>query len=87
MLIDLHTHSLSSGHGSMDTITDMAKAASKKGIQILGVSEHGPATVGSAKPSYFRSLRLAGRNRCGSTILYGAELNIIDTYGDVDLDD
>ena len=87
MLIDLHTHSLSSGHGSTDTITDMAKAAATKGIQILGISEHGPATFGSAKPSYFRSLKLAGRKRCGITILYGAELNIIDTNGNVDLED
>ena len=87
MLIDLHTHSLSSGHGSMDTITDMAKAAAKKGIQILGVSEHGPATFGSAKPSYFRSLRLAGRKRCGIDLLYGAELNIVDLRGNVDLED
>ena len=57
ILIDLHTHSLSSGHGSNDTITDMAKAAAKSGIQILGISEHGPATAGSVKPSYFRSLK------------------------------
>ena len=87
MIIDLHTHSLSSGHGSTDTIIDMAKSAAIKGIQILGISEHGPATFGSAKPSYFRSLKLADRNRCGITILYGAELNIIDTNGNVDLDD
>ena len=87
MLIDLHTHSLSSGHGSMDTITDMAKSAATKGIEILGISEHGPATQGSAKASYFRGLRLAERKRCGITLLYGAELNIIDTKGNVDLED
>ena len=87
MLIDLHTHSLSSGHGSMDTITDMAKSAAAKGIEILGISEHGPTTQGSAKASYFRSLRLAERKRCGITLLYGAELNIIDTKGNVDLED
>ena len=87
MLIDLHTHSLSSGHGTNDTITDMAKVAAKRGIQILGISEHGPATFGSAKPSYFRSLKLAARKRCGIDVLYGAELNIVDLKGNVDLDD
>ncbi|MBR5596430.1 MAG: PHP domain-containing protein [Lachnospiraceae bacterium] len=87
ILIDLHTHSLSSGHGSTDTITDMAKSACQKGIQVLGISEHGPATFGSAKSSYFRSLKLAERRRCGITILYGAELNIININGDVDLED
>ena len=87
ILIDLHTHSISSGHGSTDTITDMAKAAAKSGIQILGISEHGPATAGSVKPSYFRSLKLASRKRFGITILYGAEVNIITPSGTLDLDD
>lgn len=87
ILIDLHTHSISSGHGSTDTITDMAKAASHKGIQVLGISEHGPATVGSVKPSYFRSLKLANRKRFGVQLLYGAEVNIITPSGELDLDD
>lgn len=87
ILIDLHTHSLSSGHGSNDTITDMAKTAANRGIQILGISEHGPATFGSVKPSYFRSLRLANRKRFGIQLLYGAEVNIITPLGTLDLDD
>lgn len=87
ILIDLHTHSISSGHGSTDTITDMAKTAARIGIQILGISEHGPATFGSVKPSYFRSLKLAGRKRFGITVLYGAEVNIITSFGDLDLED
>ena len=87
ILIDLHTHSLNSGHGSNDTITDMAKAAAKSGIQILGISEHGPATAGSVNSSYFRSLKLANRKRFGITILYGAEVNILTPTGTLDLDD
>ena len=84
---DLHTHSISSGHGSCDTITDMLKAASDRGLSLLGISEHGPASIGSAKTSYFQSLKLASRNRFGIHILYGCELNIINAVGDVDLDD
>lgn len=87
ILIDLHTHSISSGHGSTDTITDMAKAASNAGLRILGISEHGPATAGSVKPSYFRSLKLADRKRFGIDLLYGVELNILTTAGDIDLAD
>ena len=41
----------------------------------------------SAKPSYFQSLKLADRDRFGIRVLYGVELNIINTAGDVDLDD
>lgn len=87
IFIDLHTHSISSGHGSTDTINDMTKTAAARGIQILGISEHGPATAGSAKPSYFRSLKLANRNRFGVQLLYGAEVNIVTPAGDLDLDD
>ena len=87
ILIDLHTHSISSGHGSTDTINDMAKAAANAGIQILGISEHGPATANSAKPSYFRGLKLANRNRFGVRVLFGAEVNIITPSGELDLND
>lgn len=87
IFIDLHTHSISSGHGSTDTINDMAKTAAARGIKILGISEHGPATAGSVKPTYFRSLKLATRKRFGVQILYGAEINIITPSGVLDLDD
>ena len=87
IFIDLHTHSISSGHGSTDTINDMAKTAAARGIKILGISEHGPATAGSAKPTYFRSLKLAARTRYGVQILYGAEVNIITPSGTLDLSD
>lgn len=87
ILIDLHTHSISSGHGSADTITDMIKTAADTGIKIFGISEHGPATAGSVKPTYFRNLKLASRNRFGIQVLYGAEVNIITPAGDIDLPD
>lgn len=87
ILMDLHTHSISSGHGSTNTINDMAKAASARGLQILGISEHGPASKGSAKPSYFRSLKLARRHRFGVQLLFGAEVNIITPAGALDLED
>lgn len=87
ILIDLHTHSISSGHGSNDTVNSMAKAAANAGLQILGISEHGPASNGSAKPSYFRSLKLAKRHRFGVQLLFGAEVNIITPAGALDLDD
>lgn len=37
-LSDIHTHSIASGHGTTCTISDMAKAASKKGLKLLGIS-------------------------------------------------
>ncbi len=40
-LSDIHTHSIASGHGTTCTISDMAKAASRKGLKLLGITDHG----------------------------------------------
>lgn len=82
---DLHTHTISSGHGSTDTLTDLAKAASAKELHALGISDHGPATPGSAKESYFRNLPISSRAKFGVSLFYGVELNILNGQGDVDL--
>lgn len=87
ILLDLHTHSIASGHGTTDTITDMARSAAKASLRVLGISDHGPASPGSARSSYFRNLRYAPRQRFQVSLLYGVELNILNRNGDVDLKD
>ena len=84
---DIHTHTIASGHATTATITDMAKAGCEKGLRILGISDHGPATLGGGKVSYFRNLAHAQRKRLGVEMLYGAEANILDKEGRLDLDD
>lgn len=86
-VLDVHTHTISSGHYTNDTITDMVKTAGQKGLKLLGISEHGPALPNSCSPSYFRGLPLAPAMRMGVHILYGAEVNIIDHNGKLDLSD
>ncbi|MCI9441577.1 MAG: phosphatase [Ruminococcus sp.] len=86
ILFDIHTHTIASGHGSTATITDMAKAAAAHGLKLLGISDHGPATPGGGKPSYFRSLAHAPKKRLGVEMLYGAEANILDNEGTLDLE-
>lgn len=84
---DIHTHTIASGHGSAATITDMAKAAAAKNLKMLGISDHGPATLGGGRVSYFRNLAYAQKECLGIRMLYGAEANIIDHRGHLDLDD
>lgn len=84
---DIHTHTIASGHGSSATITDMAKAAAANSLKMLGISDHGPATLCGGKSSYFRNLAHAQRKRLGIEMLYGAEVNILDSRGTLDLDD
>lgn len=85
--IDLHTHTCASGHGTNDRITDLAKEAAKRQMEVLGISDHGPASMGSAGLSYFRSLFLCEKKRFGVTIRYGAEANILDKDGNLDIPD
>lgn len=84
---DIHTHTIASGHGSQATITDMVKAAKKQGLSMLGISDHGPATIGGGRVSYFRSLKYARKNCMSVEMLYGAEVNILDDHGKLDLDE
>ncbi len=84
---DIHTHTIASGHATTATITDMAKAAARNGLKMLGISDHGPATPGGGKSSYFRSLSHSQRNRMGVEMLYGAEANILNNEGKLDLED
>lgn len=86
-LSDIHTHSIASGHGTACTISDMAKAASKKGLKLLGITDHGPGTLASGTSSYFRSLTYSPKKRFGIELLFGAELNILDIDGHLDLND
>lgn len=84
---DLHTHTIASGHATTATITDMAKAAAFRGLKTLGISDHGPATIGGGRVSYFRNLAYAPRKRLGVEMLYGVEANITDHNGALDLED
>ena len=84
-MIDLHTHSLASGHGTTDTISAMVKEAKQRGLSLLGIADHGPAMIGTCKESYFRSLANAPKVREGIRVLYGVEANIINQTGTLDL--
>lgn len=84
-LSDMHTHSIASGHGTACTISDMVKCAAAKGIKLLGITDHGPATLAAGTPSYFRSLAYSPKKRFGIDVFYGVELNILDCEGHVDL--
>ena len=86
-LSDMHTHSIASGHGTVCTISEMVKKAAQQKLKLLGITDHGPATMAAGTPSYFRNLSICPRKRFGVEVLYGIELNILDTEGHVDLEE
>lgn len=85
--LDVHTHTIASGHASTATITDMVKAAANKDLKLLGISDHGPATAGGGRASYFRNLAYAPKKRLHIDMVYGAETSILDDSGTLDIED
>lgn len=84
--IDLHTHTIASGH-AYNTRNEMITAAYQKGMEIFGITEHAPAMPGSCQQMYFLNYRVLPRQYKSMTVLYGVELNILDYEGRVDLPD
>ena len=75
---DIHTHTIASAH-AYGTIREMAEAASRKGIALLGMTEHGPETPGTCDPFYFKALDSIPRVLYGVHLLFGCELNVTNT--------
>lgn len=84
--VDAHTHTIASGH-AYGTINEMAKAASEMGVRLLGITEHTSSVPGTCDDIYFLNLKVLPRQMYGIDVMFGAELNIIDYEGNIDLDD
>ena len=86
ILLDVHTHTIASGH-AFSSLQEMVHAAAEKGLQILGITEHAPGIPGTCTPIYFRNLHVVPRKMYGVELLLGAELNILDYEGHIDLEE
>ncbi|GAB6169477.1 phosphatase [Clostridium carnis] len=83
-LIDLHCHTISSGH-AYSTVKENIEGALESGIKILGTSDHGPQMPGSATVMHFYNLRVIKKEVNGIRMLNGVEANIIDYDGNIDI--
>ena len=84
--LDVHTHTIMSGH-AFSTLQEMAQTAAEKGLKVLGITEHSPGIPGTCDPIYFRNLYVVPRRMYGIELLLGAEINILDGEGNLDLDE
>lgn len=84
IVIEPHCHTVQSKHSGA-TLTGNIAAAKKKGLLGLCVTNHGPAYGDSPSEAYFAGLsRLPSKD--GDFLIYkGAEVNILDDKGTVDL--
>ena len=84
ILIDMHNHTISSGH-AYSTIQEIAKEASNKGMKYVGITDHGPSLQGAASIWHIGNLRVLPKTIYGVEILKGVEANIINEEGDIDV--
>ena len=83
-VLDTHTHTLASGH-AYSTLRENLAMAAKKGLDLLAVTEHAPRMTGSCQTIYFQNLKVVNRQAYEVELMLGAELNILDENGTVDL--
>ena len=85
-IADLHTHTVASGH-AYSTLLENAAYAAKAHLLVLGISDHAPGMADSANNTYFFNVKVWPRELFGIQILRGAEVNILNRAGALDLPD
>lgn len=85
-LIDLHTHTISSGH-AFSTLKENIEGAKANGLKVMGISDHAVTMPGTAHPFYFHNLKVINEEIMGIRVLKGIEANIIDFEGNIDVEE
>lgn len=84
MDIDLHIHSLKSGH-AIPSVMEIVDYAVNKNMKCIAITEHGPSMEGAPHDGYFEMSSQMPKKIENTNILMGIEANIIDTDGTLDL--
>jgi len=74
LLADLHTHTVASRH-AYSTVTEIAGAASLRGLELVAITDHGPDIPGGAHPWHFWNAKMIPDLIAGVRILKGVEAN------------
>ena len=86
IIADIHTHTIASGH-AYSTLRENAEQALYRGLDFLGVSDHTPGMPNTTCVGYWGNLKAIRGSACGVRLLKGAEANIMDAQGRIDLSD
>lgn len=82
--IDLHIHTVHSGH-AYGSIYEILEEAAKRKMSIIAITDHGPDLLGSASIIHFKMGARAPKEYKGVKVLWGCEANLIDGKGNIDL--
>ena len=83
---DLHTHTMVSPH-AYSTLTENATAAAARGLLAVATTDHGPKIADGNHPWHFGNMRILPEHIAGVRHLCGAEVNVCDFNGTLDLSD
>lgn len=84
IVLDTHSHTIVSGH-AYNTMREMAQTAKVKGLEAISLMEHAPTMPGTTGIFYFQNLVMVPREMEGVRLFLGAELNILNETGEIDL--
>lgn len=85
ILVDTHTHTVSSGH-AYSTLLENAEFAAKNGLKMFCTTAHAPSMPGAPHFGFFANQRILPRFLHNVAIIRGVEANILNVEGDIDLD-
>jgi len=84
ILADTHTHTNVSAH-AYSTLRENAEAAARAGLELIAMTNHAPAMPDSAHVWHFQNMHLIPKEIAGVKIMTGAEVNVLDADGNIDL--
>ncbi|MBE7048690.1 MAG: phosphatase [Ruminococcaceae bacterium] len=79
-----HTHTIASTH-AFSTVHEMITFAQARGIELLAITDHGPGIPDGAHLFHFGCMKFLPRKVGSLYVIRGAETNIMDYNGTVDL--
>jgi len=84
LVLDMHVHTLASGH-AYSTLYEYIQFAKENNIELFAQTDHGPAMPGGAHEYHIGNQIVIPREIEGIQILRGAEANVIDFDGNIDI--
>lgn len=84
-IVDLHTHTLSSGH-AFSTLKENIEQGAKVGLKVIGTSDHAPMMPSAPQNIFFENYKVIPEEVLGIRVLKGIEANIYDYNGSIDVE-
>lgn len=86
ILFDTHTHTIASAH-AYSTVKENAEYAASCEMEAIAITDHCVGMEDAPHIWHFQNLKNIPRELCGVKILYGVELNLLNSEGDLDMED